>query len=104
MLDIIRASNLTTLGENPPADDGTPGWSFFTEKIDHVLPFRPQNPSAQPYDTYVGIRHGKQGIRFTLQASFKAFLVLVIFAISLLIASNGPAIVDTLTKLISGGH
>jgi hypothetical protein len=105
MLDIIKVSNLTTLGENPPAgDERAPGWSFFTERIDHVLPSRPHKTSAQPYDTYVGIRHGKQGFRLTLQANFRAFLVVCICIIFFLITSNAPVVIGTLMKIISAKH
>jgi hypothetical protein len=105
MLDIIKASNLTRLGDNPPPGGGAaPGWSFFIETIDHVRTFRSRKQTAQPYDTYVGFQSGEEGIRFTLQASVKAFIVLFVCLVVFLAASGGSNVIDTLAKALAGGQ
>jgi hypothetical protein len=105
MLDIIRASNITRLGDNPPPGGGAaPGWSFFIETIEHVRTFRSRKQTEQPYDTYVGFHGGKEGVRFTLQASIRAFVVLFVCLLVFLTASGGTNIIDTLAKALAGGN
>src|SRR5258706_16435983 len=105
MLDIIKASNLKRLGDNPPLGEGAaPGWSFFIETIEHVRTFRSRQQAAEPYDTYVGFHGGQQGIRCTQQASIRAFIVFFVCLLVFRARYGGGNVVDTLAKAISGGN
>ena len=96
-MNVIRLGQLIPLGDHPSADeDRSPGWSYFTELIEPVVRAKPPK-AAQSYETYIGFRHGQQGLRLTLQASLQAFVLLAC-------ATNGPGIVTLVMKGLLGTH
>jgi hypothetical protein len=102
-MNIIRASQLVPLGDDSSANEGSlPGWRYFREFMEPVFKY-PKN-TLESYDTYIGFRHGEQGVQITLQAKLGVLFLFFLTTVLLVAATNGIGIIHLVSKVLFGSH
>ena len=102
-MNIIRAGQLVPLGDHPSANESSfPSWTYFREFVEPV--FKQPKNAFKSYDTYVGFRHGEQGVQVMLQARLSVLLLFFLTTVLFIAATNGTGIIHLVSKVLFSSH